>query len=59
MKYTALDADSLGFKTKVVLDATRAVNVNLDDGDKAIADLPRLETSGEVPAGELTALVGI
>lgn len=39
VKYTALDADSLGFKTKVVLDATRAVNLNAGDGDRAIADM--------------------
>jgi len=35
----ALDAESLGFKTKVVIDATRAVNINAGDGDSAIADM--------------------
>jgi len=39
VKYTALDAESLGFKTKVVVDATRAVNINAGDGDRAIADM--------------------
>ncbi len=39
VKYTALDTNSLGFKTKVVVDATRAVNLNAGDGDRAIADM--------------------
>ncbi|WP_089727007.1 bifunctional nicotinamidase/pyrazinamidase [Candidatus Thiosymbion oneisti] len=39
VKFTALDANSLGFKTKVVVDATRAVNINAGDGDRAIADM--------------------
>jgi len=39
VKYTALDANALGFKTKVVVDATRAVNINAGDGDRAIADM--------------------
>ena len=39
VKFSALDAGALGFKTKVVVDATRAANVNPGDGDKAIADM--------------------
>jgi nicotinamidase/pyrazinamidase len=39
VKSTALDAHKLGFATTVLLDGTRAVNVQPDDGDKAIADM--------------------
>jgi len=39
VKFTSLDAKSLGFKTKVVVDATRAANINAGDGDRAIADM--------------------
>jgi len=39
VKYTALDAQRLGFDTCVVLDATRAVNVNQGDGDKAVEEM--------------------
>lgn len=39
VKSTALDAHKLGFKTTVRLDGTRPVNVNPDDGDKAVAEL--------------------
>jgi len=39
VKYTALDANALGFRAKVVVDATRAVNINAGDSDRAIADM--------------------
>jgi nicotinamidase/pyrazinamidase len=39
VKYTALDAKSLGYKTKVLLQGTRAVNMNPTDLDDAIAEL--------------------
>jgi len=39
VKFTALDAAALGFKTKVVVDASRAVNVNKGDGERAIAEM--------------------
>lgn len=39
VKFTALDAISLGFKTTVVRDATRAVNLQPDDGERAIEQL--------------------
>lgn len=37
VKFTALDAHALGFDTKVIIDATRPVNIDAGDGDKAIA----------------------
>jgi nicotinamidase/pyrazinamidase len=39
VKYTALDAKSLGFETVVLLDATRAVNLQPEDGNRAIEEL--------------------
>ena len=42
VKSTAIDAHDLGFKTTVLLAGTRAVNVNPDDGDKAVAKLKSL-----------------
>jgi nicotinamidase/pyrazinamidase len=39
VKFTALDAKSLGFATALIVDATRAVNLNPKDGDSAIAEM--------------------
>ncbi len=39
VKFSALDAMELGFKTSVFSDATRAVNINKDDGLKAILEM--------------------
>ncbi len=39
VKYTALDARSLGFKTHVIQDATRAVNLQQYDDEKALTEL--------------------
>ncbi|MCG8334057.1 MAG: bifunctional nicotinamidase/pyrazinamidase [Proteobacteria bacterium] len=39
VKFTAMDSNQLGFKTKVIVDATRAVNISDGDGDKAIDDM--------------------
>jgi nicotinamidase/pyrazinamidase len=39
VKYTALDAISLGFETFLLVDATRAVNLNSTDGAEAIQEL--------------------
>jgi len=39
VKFSALDAIDAGFETTVALDATRAVNLQPDDGDKAVAEL--------------------
>ncbi len=39
VKNTALDARRAGFDTVVHLDATRAVNVDPSDGERAVADL--------------------
>lgn len=39
VKATAIDGHNLGYKTKVILSATRAVNINPQDGEKAIAEL--------------------
>jgi nicotinamidase/pyrazinamidase len=39
VKFTAIDAAELGFATRVILDATRAVNVSPDDADRAVAEL--------------------
>lgn len=39
VKATALDAHSLGFKTSVILDATRSVNLAPKDGEKAVEEL--------------------
>jgi nicotinamidase/pyrazinamidase len=39
VKFTALDAQSLGFETFVLIDATRAVNLQPEDGIKALEAL--------------------
>ena len=39
VKSTAIDAQNLGFQTSVILDGTRAVNVNPGDAEKVIAEL--------------------
>lgn len=41
VKYTALDAMSLGFETFLIVDATRPVNLDPSDGQKAIEELIR------------------
>jgi nicotinamidase/pyrazinamidase len=43
VKFTALDAQNLGFETFLIADATRAVNLNPKDGELAIAEM---ETAG-------------
>lgn len=42
VKSTAIDAHKLGFHSTVVLDGTRAVNVNPEDGDKAVEEMKAL-----------------
>jgi len=39
VKFTALDAVSLGFETYLIVDATRAVNLQPTDGDLAIQEM--------------------
>lgn len=39
VKSTAIDASKLGFKTTTILEGAKAVNVNPDDGDKAIEEM--------------------
>jgi nicotinamidase/pyrazinamidase len=39
VKFTALDAQELGFETYVITDATRAVNLHPQDGEKALEEL--------------------
>ena len=39
VKYTILDALELGFKTYLIADGTRAVNLNPGDGDNAIKEM--------------------
>jgi nicotinamidase/pyrazinamidase len=39
VKFTALDAQSLGFETFVLTDATRAVNLHPEDGIRALEEL--------------------
>jgi nicotinamidase/pyrazinamidase len=39
VKFTALDAVSLGFSTWVIRDACRAVNLDPNDGERAIAEM--------------------
>lgn len=39
VKFTALDSVSLGFKTYLITDATKAVNINPEDGEKALDDM--------------------
>ena len=45
VKFTALDSVSLGFKTYLVTDATRAVNLSAEDGNKA---LDEMESAGVI-----------
>lgn len=55
VKATALEAVRLGFKTKVVIDACRAVNLNPGDEEKAIEEMKaagvEIVTSEDVLAG--------
>ncbi|GAA0877120.1 bifunctional nicotinamidase/pyrazinamidase [Algoriphagus jejuensis] len=39
VKFTAMDAESLGFETFVISDATRAVNLSPGDGSKALGEM--------------------
>jgi nicotinamidase/pyrazinamidase len=39
VKFTALDAVSLGFSTWVIRDACRAVNLDPNDGERAVAEM--------------------
>lgn len=39
VKATAVDAASLGFETTVIMDAIRAVNLQPDDGNKALEEM--------------------
>ena len=39
VKFTALDAQSLGFNTSVIADATRAVNLQEGDDEKAFDEM--------------------
>ncbi len=39
VKFTALDALTLGFKVNVVAEGCRGVNINADDSEKAIAEM--------------------
>ncbi|MBI4846024.1 MAG: bifunctional nicotinamidase/pyrazinamidase [Candidatus Omnitrophica bacterium] len=41
VKFTALDAVNLGFKTTLIREGCRGVNVNLGDEDKAIAEIKK------------------
>ena len=41
MKFTALDAVPLGFKTHLIEDASRGVNLRPDDVRNAIAEMKR------------------
>ncbi len=41
VKYTALDAAALGFKTTVIADATRAVNLQEGDYNRALKEMER------------------
>ncbi len=53
VKFTALDARSLGFNTHLIQDGCRGVNLAPGDADRALADLTRagvhLTTSSQVP----------
>lgn len=39
VKYTAMDAAELGFRTYVISDATKAVNLHKDDSEKALREM--------------------
>ncbi len=53
VKYTSLDAADLGYRTTLIVDATRAVNLQPTDGDEAISAMKsagvRVLTSDQVP----------
>lgn len=42
VKFTALDAHSLGFETYLIVDASRAVNIDPMDGDFAIEEMAKI-----------------
>lgn len=42
VKFTALDSHRLGFKTTVLKDLTKAVNINANDGEKACKELTNI-----------------
>ena len=52
VKFTALDAAALGFETSVITDAVRAVNLDPNDGNKALQEMKqsgvRLLQSNEI-----------
>jgi nicotinamidase/pyrazinamidase len=52
VKFTALDAAALGFETTVITDAVRAVNLDPNDGNKALQEMKqsgvRLLQSNEI-----------
>ncbi|WPR76609.1 bifunctional nicotinamidase/pyrazinamidase [Algoriphagus sp. NG3] len=48
VKFTALDAVALGFKTYLITDATRAVNLSPEDGNKALEEM---ESGGVILVG--------
>lgn len=52
VKFTALDARTLGFETTLILDACRGVNLQPDDTEKALAEMRvagvRVVTSDEI-----------
>jgi nicotinamidase/pyrazinamidase len=50
VKFTALDAIRLGLATTVLTDATRAVNLNEDDFERAMAEI--IAAGGRVTDGE-------
>ena len=52
VKFTALDAVQLGFKTTVIEDACRGVNLNSDDTKKALEEMARVGVS-IVQSGQL------
>ncbi|MCS5489243.1 bifunctional nicotinamidase/pyrazinamidase [Algoriphagus limi] len=39
VKFTALDGQSLGFETYLIQDATKAVNLDANDGEKALQEM--------------------
>ncbi|MBN3582352.1 bifunctional nicotinamidase/pyrazinamidase [Algoriphagus aestuarii] len=45
VKFTALDSQSLGFETVLIVDATRAVNIDPMDGDFTIEELVKSNIS--------------
>jgi len=53
VKFTALDAAHLGYRTFVVPDATRAVNLQAGDYDNAVEEM-RLAGVGMISSGELS-----